>query len=245
MSAFAPISRSIGQLASLAAMTVALVAAGSSPASAATQTSDPGRGTVSVTGHGQASAPADVAVVSAGVEVTGAAVADAVAAQNKAAAAMLAAIHKHGIADRDIQTLSLTLSPVYDYESSSQKPASYQAGQSFAIKVRDISKAGSVIQAAMEAAGDAGRINGVHFDVADHSALNKKARDEAFRDAQSKAEQYAGLSGKTLGGLLSVSEADSSGAGPASNDYARMADVPLKPGVVTSDVTVDVTYAVN
>ncbi|MEU8765250.1 SIMPL domain-containing protein [Streptomyces sp. NPDC048659] len=202
--------------------------------------------TVTVSGSGRASAAPDLAVVSVGVEATRPTAKEAMAAQSEAAKALLAALRAQGIADRDVRTESLSLSPVYTQTPEGEsKVTGYQAGQSFSVKVRDIDKAGQVIGAVGDATGDAGRVNGVSFDVSDPTALRAKAREAAFRDARDKAAQHAALSGRRLGRLVSLTEGDSVRPTPGALPSAP-ADggdsVPLAPGEIEEHVSVTAVY---
>ncbi|MEV6104846.1 SIMPL domain-containing protein [Streptomyces sp. NPDC051940] len=206
--------------------------------------------TVSVTGSGSATKAPDLAVLSAGVEADGRTAKEAMAAQSKAAKAMLDAVHKEGIEDRDIKTDGLSLGPRYDYNNGSATLVGYQAGQTFTIKVRDIAKTGSVVSAVTAATGDAGRINGVGFDVSDRQALEAEAREAAFGEARAKAEQYAKQSGGTLGRLVSVSEY---GGTPvpyqmpmmAAAEVAAGGPAPVAPGEVKGELSVSVVYELS
>lgn len=202
--------------------------------------------TVTVSGSGRAAAAPDVAVLSVGVEATRKTAKEAMAAQSAAAKSLLDALHRQGIADRDIRTESLSLSPVYTQTAEGEsKVTGYQAGQSFSVKVRDIDKAGQVVGAAGDAAGDAGRINGVVFDVSDPTALRAKAREAAVRDAHDKAAQHAELSGHRLGRLVSLTEGESVRPGPGTVPSAPAdggESVPLAPGEIEEHVTITAVY---
>ncbi|MEU4082155.1 hypothetical protein DEJ45_05135 [Streptomyces venezuelae] len=201
--------------------------------------------TVTVTGHGRASAAPDLAILSVGVEASRPTAKEAMAAQNTAAEALLAVLHKQGIAERDIRTDSLSLSPVYTQNAQGEnKVTGYQAGQSFSVKIRDIDRTGQVIGAVNDTTGDAGRINGVVFDVADPSALRVKAREAAYKDAYEKAAQHARLSGHELGRLVSLSEGESvrPGPGAAPGIAADEPSVPLAPGEIEEQVTVSAVF---
>ncbi|MFE1548000.1 SIMPL domain-containing protein [Streptomyces sp. NPDC058718] len=205
----------------------------------------PAPATVSVTGTGRAAAAPDLAILSVGVEATRKTAKEAMAAQSAAAEALLGVLRKQEIADRDIRTDSLSLSPVYTQNAEGEsKVTGYQAGQSFSVKVRDLDRTGQVIGAVNEATGDAGRINGVVFDVADPSALRVKAREAAFQDAYDKAAQHARLSGHRLGRLVSLSEGDSvrPGHGALPSMPADEPGVPLAPGEIEEQVTVSAVF---
>ncbi|MFD9245315.1 SIMPL domain-containing protein [Streptomyces sp. NPDC059556] len=201
------------------------------------------------TGTGTAHRPAPPApphgLHSRRVEATRRTAKEAMAAQNTAAEALLAVLDKQGIAERDIRTDSLSLSPVYTQNTAGEsKVTGYQAGQSFSVKVRQIDRAGQVIGAINDTTGDSVRINGVVFDVADPSALRVKAREAAYRDAYDKAAQHARLSGHQLGRLVSLSEGESARPGPgAAPGIAHdEASVPLAPGEIEEQVTVSAVF---
>ncbi|MEX0167803.1 SIMPL domain-containing protein [Streptomyces sp. LMG1-1-1.1] len=206
---------------------------------------EPAPATVTVSGQGRASSAPDLAILSVGVEATRKTAKEAMAAQSTAAEALLEVVHKQGIADRDIRTDSLSLSPVYTQNAQGEsKVTGYQAGQSFSVKVRDIDRTGQVIGAVNEATGDSGRINGVVFDVADPTALREKAREAAYRDAYDKAAQHARLSGHRLGRLVSLSEGESvrPGIGAAPAMAADEPSVPTAPGEIEEQVSVSAVF---
>ncbi|MGW0122771.1 SIMPL domain-containing protein [Streptomyces sp. NPDC003327] len=201
--------------------------------------------TVTVSGSGSAAAAPDLAILSLGVEAGRPTAQEAMAAQTKAAETLLAVVREQGVEDRDIRTDSLSLNPVYAQAADGQsKVTGYQASQSFSVKVRRIDETGRIVGAVNKAAGDAGRINGVVFDVADPSALRAKAREAAYRDAHDKAEQHAKLSGHRLGRLVSLSEGESlrPGHGAVPDMPAESPSVPTAPGEIEEHVTVSAVY---
>ncbi|MER7174474.1 SIMPL domain-containing protein [Streptomyces mesophilus] len=200
---------------------------------------------VTVTGDGQSTAAPDIAVLHIGVENTAKTAQQALAAQNKAADAMLAAVRKAGVAEKDVRTESLNVSAVTQHEpNGASKVTGYQAGQVFSVRVREIDKAGSVLQEVMDAAGDAGRIHSVAFDVADTRKLRERARTAAHRDAHAKAAQYAELSGMKLGRLVSVNEGDSGMPRPVALPAVQFdkEGVPVAPGEIEDRITVTEVY---
>ncbi|MBT2487968.1 SIMPL domain-containing protein [Streptomyces sp. ISL-96] len=203
--------------------------------------------TVSVSGEGRASAAPDMAVLTAAVEATEPTAKRALAAQSAAADALLAAARKQGIADRDVRTEGLSLNAVYQQTDRASKLTGYQAGQSFSVKIRDIARTGAVVEAVTHAAGDVVRVNGVTFDVADPSALRARARDAAHADARAKAEQYARLSGRRLGRLVSLAETGSGAHRPLNVPGAAFDEgkVQVAPGEVRDEVTVTAVYELD
>ncbi|MGW2230270.1 SIMPL domain-containing protein [Streptomyces formicae] len=231
-------------LAALGLPAAPAVAAHARPATTVAPAVAPAPATVTVTGAGSASAAPDLAVLSAGVEVTEKTADKALAAQNSAAEALLAAVRKAGVADKDVTTEGLSLSAVHQDEDGTAKLTGYQASQVFSIKVRAIDRTGAVIQAVVDAAGDAGRVHSVAFDVADAGALRAEARDRAYQDARDKAAQYAKLSGRRLGRLVSLDESDGGRPRPVPMPVAAFAKegVPLAPGQVQDEVSVTAVF---
>ncbi len=135
--------------------------------------------------------------------------------------------------------------PVHNYQDGAARLTGYQAAQTFSVTVRDIGRTGEVIQAITDATGDAGRVHGVAFDVSDRTALRARAREAAYGNAHAKALQYARLSGRSLGRLVSVTEGASGGPYPypAPADIADGgAGVPVAPGEIRDTVTVTAVY---
>lgn len=219
------------------------------PAAAARPFAPDSPATVTVTGEGSASAPPDLAVVGAGVEASAKTSQSALDAQNKAAAALLAAVRAQGVADRDIRTESVSLDAVYDHTGGTARPTGYRATQSFSVKVREVTKVGAVVQAVTDATGEAGRIGFVAFDVSDPAPLQAGAREAAHADAHAKAEQYARLSGRRLGRLVSLSEDTSSSPRPAPSAAdtpgAGLGGVPVAPGEIRATATVTAVYELD
>ncbi|SEP58756.1 hypothetical protein SAMN04487983_100134 [Streptomyces sp. yr375] len=246
-----PVAVALVSLLALGVPALAVPAAVASPAhpAVAVRLAPDSPATVTVTGEGSASAAPDLALVGAGVEVSAKTSQAAVDAQTKAATALLAAVRAQGVADRDVRTEGVSLSPVYDNADNSARLKGYQAAQSFSVKVREVAKTGAVLQAITDAGGDAARINSVVFDVSDPAPLRSRAREAAHDDAHAKAEQYARLSGRRLGRLVSLSEDASSSSRPAPSTGdipgAGMSAVPVAPGEIRATATVTAVYELD
>jgi len=200
---------------------------------------------VSVAGTGTASAAPDVVRTVIGAETTAPTVDQALGAANEATRRITDALVGQGVAEGDIQTAGVQLYPQYSPEG--QPFAGYTARQDLTIVLRDLGAAGATIGVAVTAGGDAARLSGVSFELADDRALRAKAREAAFADARATAEQYAALVGGELGELISVRE-DYGSSGPS---YAAVAEaasgaaVPLSPGSAQVSVTAHVRWALE
>jgi uncharacterized protein len=111
--------------------------------------------------------------------------------------------------------------------------------------VRDISKAGAVIDAAV--AAGANQVYGPTLRVSDTREQYRIAAEEALDDARARAEALAAKAGLTLGGPVAIVE-----AGMPTPVYdartlaaAEAADsVPVEPGVENVTATLTVTFSI-
>ncbi len=127
-------------------------------------------------------------------------------------------------------------------------PNGFDVFQSLSVKLRSLDDAGATISDAAEAGGDATRINGVSFEFEDSEGLMKDAREDAFADAKSKAEQYARLAGGSLGRVVSISEGNAGGDyayAVAARDAAAGSSVPLFAGSQQVSVNSTVVFELS
>ncbi len=147
----------------------------------------------------------DLAVISAGV-VTRAPTASGAISDNAARMERVrAALKRAAIADKDIQTSSINLSPEYRYESN-QSPVltGYQASNTVSIRFRDIRKSGEILDALV--AQGANQINGPSLTIEHPEAALDEARLKAIAAGRARAELYARAMGMRVVRVLSVSE---------------------------------------
>ncbi|MEK7129656.1 MAG: SIMPL domain-containing protein [Patescibacteria group bacterium] len=201
--------------------------------------------TFSVTGEGKVTVSPDIAIVNAGVQAQAATVKTAQDQLNRAINAVSDAVKKLGVDARDIQTTGYTIYPTYDYASGRQRITGYQASSTLTIKVRDIDRANSVIDAAT--AAGANQVGGVSFDVDDKAKAQNEAREKAVTQAKQKARDAAKIAGFTLGRIINYSENFGGEPRPiplmAKAEGLGGAGVPtqIEPG--SSEITVTVTLS--
>jgi uncharacterized protein len=202
--------------------------------------------TISVTGTGRVLLAPDVADISLGVIVTRP---TAAAAREAAAAAMtkvVAAIKAGGVADKDIQTSSLSLQPVYDYSNNGQgKLTGFQLTNIVSVTVRKLNTVGDLVDASVAAGATA--VNGVTFRVENPTAAESQARTAAVNDARAKANALASAAGVTIAGVSSITETVAPAPYPmyAVAAPAKDASTPIQPGTSEIDVMVSITYRIN
>lgn len=147
----------------------------------------------------------DLAIINAGV-VTRAATART--AMQQAAARMArvrAALAKAGVADRDIQTSTISLNPDYAYENS--KPprlVAYSASNQLTVRFRDVANAGEILDALV--AEGANSINGPTLTIDKPELAMDEARAKAVAAGRARAELYARAMGLRVARVVAVSE---------------------------------------
>ena len=112
----------------------------------------------------------------------------------------------------------------------------YSASNTVTAKLRDLSKAGEVIDAAALTVGEDVRLQGVTFSIDNTSALVAKARADAVKDALAQGKQLAAAAGVTLGAIRTIDDTGTTLPQPQYFDgsgmrlQARRASVPIEPG---------------
>lgn len=200
-----------------------------------------------VSGRGDVSGAPDTVAVAMGVSVkrpgAPAAISDAAAAATKLIDALKAA----GVAEKDIQTANYSINQEFTYpQNAAPKPDGFRVSNNVVAKVRSIDNVGAVIDAATAAGGSDAVVQGVSFSLDDDTAALTEAREQAFADAKAKAEQFAQLSGRKLGKVVSISQtvaAPTTTAPVMAKMAYDTAGTPIQAGEVETSVTVDVRWS--
>lgn len=161
-----------------------------------------------VSGEGKVMAAPDVAILSLGIEAQAKTVAEA---QNQATGAMtkvMQALTSSDIKDKDIQTQRFSIYPVTRWldKENRQEITGYRVTNTVTAKIRDLAKAGAVIDAVAAAGGDFTRIQDISFTIENPDNYYKEARSKAVTDAATKAKQLADVAGIKLGKITYISE---------------------------------------
>ena len=189
----------------------------------------------------------DIARIGAGV-VTQAPTATAAIAQNaRQMASMRAALKAAGIADRDVQTSTISLQPEYRYiENQSPVLTGYRASNEVNVRFRDIAETGRILDALV--AQGANQINGPTLGLDKPEEAMNEARAAALTSARARAELYARQLGKRVGRILSISEAGGFYAPPQPMIQAMARDAAstkIDPGEQAVSVSLSVSFELN
>lgn len=198
-----------------------------------------------VSAEGRTTRVPDVATIRAGVVAQAPTAAAALTDQAGRMARVLAALGRAGVADRDVATASVGLSPQYRYQDN-QPPqvTGYQASNSVAIRFRDVRRAGTILDA-LVAAG-ANQIDGPDLSIDQPDAALDEARVDAMKRARARAELYAKAAGLRVVRLVSIGEGATNDGGPRPPVfYARAAVAKEADTTQIAAGEKDVTVTVN
>lgn len=205
-------------------------------------------GGIVVIGEGSISAAPDYAEVNGGVTTRAKSVKEATDANSKLMAAITSALQDAGIAGKDIQTSRFSIQPVYTPADphNESKLAGYSVSNQVNVTIRDISKAGDILDRL--ATAGVTNVGNIEFLHSDPSKLLDQARAAAVADAKRKAEIYAKASGIALGRVVWITE--DAGLAPPMPMMARMAagasmaPVPISAGEDALHVRITVGFAI-
>jgi hypothetical protein len=204
--------------------------------------------TIVVSGVGETLATPDLALLSIGVETQAATAAAALKQNGVQMRATIDRLKARGVAEKDMQTQSLSVSPRYKYDEGGSSPRiiGYSASNMLSVKLRNLDTAGSIID---EAVGDgANTLGGLSFGFADDKPLMDRARTAAVEDARRKAELLAKAAGVGLGPVLQIN--DGYGAPPPipmfdTREMAAAKSAPIVAGESTLSASVTMIYEIR
>lgn len=224
-----------------------VLALGASPMSAIAQTPPPttSAGTLlNVSAQAEARRVPDIATLSTGVVTRAVDANAAMRANAEQMSKVVAALKAAGIAEKDVQTSGISLSPTYQYgENQPPKITGYEAHNTVNAVVRDIGKLGRVIDSL--AAAGANQIHGPNFDIEDKDEAYDEARRRAMAKAQARAEMYAETLGMKVRRIVSISEGGEFAPPiPMRTQVMEMkaAETPVAPGESTLSVNLNVVF---
>jgi len=196
--------------------------------------------TIEVTGTATLSAPPDEAILILAVQTQATSATQAAADNAATMANVFAALTNLGIDKNSIETVSYSLSPVYD-QTTSSKVVGYTARNAIQITLKDFSLVGKVLDAAVSAG--ANEVQGIMFTLSSTAltTLREQALGQALQDANGQARAMASNLGVSIVGPISVSPGYS--YQPNSLTFnAALQPTPIQPGTLQVTVTVQVTY---
>ena len=197
-------------------------------------------GGIAVSGTGTVQTVPDQAEFTLGVETSGATARVALDVNAQRMSRVLAALQEAGVAKEDVQTQDVSVSKMYVDEGDDR----YSAHNSVSVTIRELSKAGVILDAASNAG--ANDIYGPSLSRSDEDEQQAKALRAAVDDARAKARVLAEAAGVQLGPVTAITE----NGNPPEPYYTaalakRSADAPIEPGRQQVQATVRVTFAIG
>ena len=174
----------------------------------------------------------------------------AVRENGNAMSGVFAALRREGIADSDMQTANLSVSPVYTnprYDSGEQRRIiGYEARNTVSAKVRDLTDVGEVLDAMVRAG--ANNIEGITFGAEDTADAMDEARRMAVARLLEKAELFADAAGQNLCGIRRLAENFSRpqfANAVATRSFAEDSATPIAAGSLTLTATVNADFCIE
>jgi len=199
-----------------------------------------------IVAQGSVSRTPDIATINAGVVTQGATAGAAMTENADRMAAVIAALKKAGLADRDIQTSTLSLHPQYRY-GDNQPPVitGYQASNQVSVRFRDVKRAGSILDALVSQG--ANQIQGPSFGIDKPEEALDEARTAAIGAARERANLYASAAGLRVKRILAISEQGGGYQPPMPMPVMAMraekaADTAIEAGEQKLEVTLNVSF---
>ncbi len=210
---------------------------------AQTPTTD-SRKRITVVGRGEVKVVPDIARITVGVQSQAPDAATALADNNSKMNALVEQLKAAGIADKDMQTVGVSIYPTYDYNANTSTITGYQVSNAVNVTV-NVGDAGGLLDKVV--AVGANNVSGISFDVSDTNASMEQARKAAIADAKLRADQYASAGNTQVGGVLVISELTNQlpvFEAPQARDLAQGAggSAPILPGQQSQIVEVQVTF---
>jgi uncharacterized protein len=206
---------------------------------------------VSISGLGEVKSPPDMATISTGVVSEAVSAKDALAKNNAAMAAVIAALKNAGIKEQDIQTSDFSVSPKYPpYQpnQTTQRIVGYTVSNNVTAHVKTLKNLGPILDTLVQSGSN--QIGGITFGIDEPKKVLDEARKKAVADARAKAELYAEAAGVSLGRVIQISE-QTAVTPPmpmmrmARAELAQDASVPVAAGQQTVSATISITYEIQ
>ena len=204
-----------------------------------------------VTGTGEVTVVPDIATLRLGIAAEAATVVEAQSQAVEAMDKVMSALTDNDVAEKDVQTQYFNIRQVTEWDRVKEEETviGYRVTNMVTAKIREVDKAGTIIDAVAEAGGDLTRIDGISFSVDEPSAYYEEARQEAMADAKAKAEHLAELGEVSLGKPTYISEGVSTlypVYRSVTVEEAIPSSVPtsISPGEQEISLTIQVIYAI-
>ncbi|MDW0115969.1 SIMPL domain-containing protein [Sporosarcina thermotolerans] len=144
---------------------------------------------ITVVGNGEVAAEPDVATIQLEINTQSKELQDAQQENATLMNQVIQSLYQLGIPRENIQTVSYSIFPRYDFVDGEQVFRGYEVTNAIAVTLSDIQQVGTVIDTAV--ANGANRVSNVQFSVRNVEQHKQEAIVKALQDAQVKARTIA------------------------------------------------------
>lgn len=231
---------------------------------------------ITISAQGKVTAVPDLATINLSVKTQGKAPKEVQDKTSEAMNKIIDFVKSKGVDPEDIKTLNLSITPRYYYPyqypripcplaseiyppsdveipcpPSSAVIIGYEASQTLYVKIREIDKAGEIVDGAVK--NGATQVSGINFSIDDPDEYKAQARELAFKKAREKAESLAKIAGMKIKKVVTFSEnegyfpafrtMETFALGAAKDDLAI--ETPIEAGSQEVTVNVSVTFEIK
>ena len=214
--------------------------------------SRPDRNTIDVTGSASVTAAPDQAELFVEIQVQEDTAERARSEAASRAQLVINAIKGQGVKSDDIESLSINIYPLSDYdrETGQSKVYAYRASHLLKITTNDLDKAGKLLDTAISSG--ANTVQNIQFTLSEEKQkeVNAAALEKATGEASAKAEAIAKSLRVRLGSIAKVSESNFNYIPYAYPMAAKAmeesyADTPIQPQSVEVSASIGIQYEIN
>lgn len=168
-----------------------------------------GEDSVSVSGIGTVLAQPDMVLMNIGFSHTAKTTKLAKTEVEQTMQQILNILREENVEDKFVKTISLNYDVEYEYRREGRVLIGQRAQQTIVVSINDMINAPERFSSILDkiTAIDKVEVQNIQFDIEHKTELFKQSRELAYQKAYDKAQQYAELSGRKIGKVLTISEA--------------------------------------
>jgi len=200
---------------------------------------------ISVSGVASASVIPDTASMSIGV-ITQAATAKEASEKNAALMnTVIGTLKNLGLLDKEIQTSSISIQPVYNYTRDVPVIVGYSASNNVMITTKNLDKLSDILDGSI--ASGANQVSGVSFMVSEEKQkqISGELLSAAVSDAKSRADDLAKSLNVKIVNVKTSSINEGTQMFPVMAALAEKTATPIQPGETKVTFSVQVTYVIE
>ncbi|WP_083547405.1 SIMPL domain-containing protein [Virgibacillus halodenitrificans] len=197
--------------------------------------------TIVVTGNGEVVVEPNMAVVQLSVITESESLSQAQQQNSEIMTKVIQALDEAGIPSEQIQTISYTVEPMYDYVEGKQIFRGYEVTNTISVQIKQLEKTGYLIDLAVQ--NGVNRVSNVQFQVDNSEKFEEQALSNALKDAVTKA----GVLGQTMNTTISsipirIKEFRSEGPVLYKTMAFSQAQTPIEPGQIIIQAALEATF---